>query len=159
MEVWKPVRGYEGYYEVSNLGNVWRVSETELYTGKLVGSNPIDRNIYRTVTLTKAGKTETKGVHVLVLEAFTGPRPGSMVVNHRDGDKQNNTLNNLDWVTQRVNILHARHLAANPRPCKATPEAIREQVVLRLPEYSNSELAKMSGLSVTTISKIRRAQG
>jgi len=120
QEVWLPVRGYEGLYEVSDHGRVRsldRVSEficrgkikRTAFEGQLIaltacGPKP---HQYVGVKLTKGGEPKTHRLHRLVAEHFLpGDAPG-MEVNHKDCDKQNNSVANLEWVTHQQNQRHA----------------------------------------------------
>lgn len=116
-ELWKDIRGYKGYYRVSNYGRVQRVrSGSNTSVGKIL--KPIlQTNGYVTVSLCKQGKSKHHYIHVLVCEAFHGPKPSSNhEVNHKgkDGDRENNTEWNLEWVTDseqqihRFNVLNKR---------------------------------------------------
>lgn len=112
-EVWKPVVGYEGVYEVSDKGNVRSLDRTvkcsnqygaifeRTYPGKIMMQN--DVNKYKTVSL--LGKT--KLVHRLVAEAFIPNPDNKPEVNHKDRDHGNNSLDNLEWVTKLENAKHA----------------------------------------------------
>lgn len=95
-EIWKPVLGFEGRYEVSNLGNV-----KSLITNKLLKPKTTSRG-YMFVNLGK--ELKTKLVHRLVWEAFNGPIPEGLQINHLDENKHNNSLTNLSLVTQRENM-------------------------------------------------------
>jgi len=112
-EVWKDVVGYEGYYKVSNLGNVKsldRIVDNEgKYFRHLKGKPKAQKqqhNGYMTVNLYKNGinkQYKTFRVHRLVAEAFL-PNPNNLpFVNHKDENKQNNNVNNLEWCTQQYN--------------------------------------------------------
>lgn len=100
QEVWLPVKRFEGYYEVSNMGNIRRtkskrfraISHTENYSHVLLSVN---------------GKHTTLRVHRLVAEAFLPPIKGKDHVNHKNGDKHDNRVDNLEWCTQAENNLHA----------------------------------------------------
>lgn len=98
-EIFKPVKGYEGLYEVSDLGRVRTVK-----TGK-IKSPCISNAGYYMVNLHKNGKANLKTVHRIVITAFEGP--SKLHTNHKDGDKLNNRLDNLEYVTHRENVLHA----------------------------------------------------
>ena len=99
-ELWLPVIDYEGIYEVSNYGRVRRVG------GGIMNGN-INSYGYRVVKLTKNGKQKDKKVHRLVALAFIPTISGKDFVNHKDGDKLNNCVENLEWVTRGENNKHA----------------------------------------------------
>lgn len=102
-EEWKPIKGYEGLYEVSNMGRV-----KSLHHGKeRILRTPDNLRGYKSVWLAKQTIREVKRVHRLVAEAFI-PNPMNLpVVNHLDGDKHNNCISNLEWCTSRENTNHA----------------------------------------------------
>lgn len=101
MEEWKDVPDYKGLYSVSNLGNV----KSE-YTNKLLKPS-VDRFGYVRFSATKNKKQKTLRIHRLVAEIFI-PNPNNLPqVNHKDGNKLNNTIFNLEWCTDSDNKLHA----------------------------------------------------
>ena len=118
MEIWKAVKGYENYYEVSNLGNVRSVDRSVRTTIKYNDTRVLKsralklhlkHNGYYMVDLSKEGEIHSKSVHRLVAEAFI-PNPNNLkVVNHIDGVKTNNNVENLEWVTYQENHWHARN--------------------------------------------------
>lgn len=100
-EIWKDVLGYEGLYKVSNLGRI-----KSLYTGKVLAKR-IDTSNYIHVVLYKNKIKKTYRVHRLVAEAFI-PNPKKLpFVNHRDENRQNNIVDNLEWVTHSQNIAYS----------------------------------------------------
>lgn len=109
-EEWRPVVGYEGRYEVSNVGQVRRVARI----AARVDGTPLpisaalmrafNRNGYMAVRLTLGGRESNKYVHRLVLESFVGPGDG-MVCCHGNGDRKDNRLENLRWGTHGDNAL------------------------------------------------------
>lgn len=104
-EIWKPVRGYEGRYEVSNFGRVMSLNYRMTKQSKLM-SPSINSDGYACTTLTKDGKGYSKRVHRLVAEAFI-PNPLEYPeVNHIDEDKLNNHVDNLEWCTREHNVNH-----------------------------------------------------
>ncbi len=116
-EHWLPVRGWEGLYEVSDLGRVrsldrWvtrRNGQRVFHAGR-IKSLPKLKQGYPVVHLIGEGKTTTSTVHTVVLDTFVGARPAGQVACHNDGDPSNNRLANLRWDTQSNNLLDAvRH--------------------------------------------------
>lgn len=100
MEEWKQVIGYEGLYEVSNTGKVKNAQ-----TGREIAIGYV--NGYKRVNLWKNNKYKTKRIHRLVAEAFIPNPENKRTVNHKDGDKLNNNVNNLEWATHSENNKHA----------------------------------------------------
>lgn len=108
-EEWRPVVGFEGLYEVSNLGNVKRLGGTpyckqdRLITPNKWGSK------YLMIQLWSRGQCHAASLHQLLAKAFIGlPPTPQHQVNHIDGDKRHNALCNLEWVTPSDNLQHAR---------------------------------------------------
>lgn len=106
-EIWKPVDGYENIYSVSNFGNIKRVVISKGTKGLIV-LKPIRDGIkrYKEVRLYKDSQYKNFAVHRIVAQAFIG-NPNGLHVNHKDGNKGNNGLNNLEYVTPRQNCEHA----------------------------------------------------
>ena len=106
MENWKEVIGFPDY-EVSDRGRI-RVRET----GAIVKQHQNNYG-YNTVVMYADGEGKSKGVHRIVASAFIGlPNDGEQV-NHKDGNKTNNSLDNLEWVTQAENLRHSRNVLGN----------------------------------------------
>ena len=97
-EIWKDVVGYEGLYQVSNLGRV-----KSIYKYKKI-LTPRPRNTYLRVSLSKNGKATNYSLHRLVAQAFL-PNPTKLPeVNHKDENKQKNEVGNLEWCTKEYNM-------------------------------------------------------
>jgi hypothetical protein len=108
-EIFIPVKGAEGHYEVSNTGKVRSVlggrrRGVELKQQTYVSTT---NRGYKTVSLVKKGKTMTAIVHRLVAQSFISNPLNKPCVNHKDGNKMNNDVTNLEWVTHSENELHA----------------------------------------------------
>lgn len=112
METWKDIKGYEGYYQVSSDGLVRNVKTNTILKGD---TNNIG---YRRVILSAPIKKRVF-VHRLVADAFCDGREDNKVINHKDGNKQNNHADNLEWVTRSENDLHALRLGLRSvSPCQ-----------------------------------------
>ena len=119
-EVWKDVEGYEGLYQVSTCGNVKslpkvRRNGTGTYIQKERLLKPSNTSTgYKKVELCKDGKRKGFKVHRLVAIAFIPNPDNKPEVNHIDGNKINNNIDNLEWVTSSENSIHAYETGLNP---------------------------------------------
>lgn len=101
-EIWKPIKDFEGLYEISNLGKVKSLCAVR-WKREMIRNLAKDKDGYLTVNLKKNGKYYCKKVHRLVAEAFI-PNPTSMPqVNHIDEDRANNLISNLEWCDAKYN--------------------------------------------------------
>lgn len=110
--MWKSIVGYEGYYEVSDQGQIRTVKRTvPIYQGTRIVPSKIRKfdttSGYYDVALCKNGKMKTFLVHRLVAQAFIPNPENKEFVNHKDGNKKNNCVDNLEWCTRAENDLHA----------------------------------------------------
>lgn len=116
-EVWKDIKEYEGFYQVSNLGNVKRIEHNvSIFRNGRIEKRVLNERLlepwksrkgYMKVALRKNNKNHEKFVHRLVAETFMPMQDETLQVNHIDTNKENNTLNNLEWCTCKENIRHA----------------------------------------------------
>lgn len=107
IEIWKPVIGYETNYEVSNFGNVRSLNKRGNNYHHILSAHLQGNKKYLQVNLWLKNKTKKKRIHRLVAEAFI-PNPNNLPeVNHIDGNRYNNHVSNLEWVTSSENKLHA----------------------------------------------------
>lgn len=120
QEKWVAIKGYEGIYEVSNLGNVrscdiickmdWFVSSpSRIRKGRTLKQTNKDGK-YKVVTLSKNNKLKQKYIHRLVAEAFIGEIGHKMTINHIDYNINNNQVSNLEIITYRDNSIHANNV-------------------------------------------------
>ena len=101
MEEFKDIKSYEGLYKVNRQGEVY----SYITNKKIKGS--IDSNGYRQMHLSKNGEYKKKSLHRIVAEAFL-PNPNNLPeVNHKDGNKLNNSVDNLEWCSSSYNHVHA----------------------------------------------------
>lgn len=102
-EIWKDVEGYENLYQVSNLGRVKALGNGICNSKEKILKAAKDAGGYLRIALSKYGKKKFYMVHRLVASAFI-PNPYSLPqVNHRDEDKTNNTIQNLEWCSAKYN--------------------------------------------------------
>lgn len=113
-EIWKPIEGYEGLYEVSNLGRVKSFAIPAMKQGKILKPNK-KSNGYMRIILCKNGVHKFVYIHRLVAEAFVPNPENKPCVNHIDNERANNHADNLEWCTQKENV---RHAAKQGRLCK-----------------------------------------
>lgn len=106
IEIWKDIKGYEGLYQVSNLGRVKSLENRSNHKNQLIMKQSIVRG-YKQITLCKNKVQKMYKVHRLVAETFI-PNPNNKnQVNHIDGNKRNNCYYNLEWCTASENMKHA----------------------------------------------------
>lgn len=113
-EIWKPIKGYEGIYEVSNLGRIkslerkvyadFKFGKTRTYKERILKPGIV--NGYQQVKL-RDNSNKIVYVHRLVAETFINNPNNYKTINHIDGNKQNNCVDNLEWCTQKENVRHA----------------------------------------------------
>lgn len=107
VEIWKDVEDYEGLYEVSNLGNVrskrfW-CGNRYVYRDKVLKPGKCSSG-YLQVIFSKNGKTESKLIHRLVANAFLQNINNYAEINHKDENKENNNVTNLEWCSRKYNM-------------------------------------------------------
>jgi len=121
MEIWKDVVGYEGFYTISNLGNVksldrlvdGRVNNKALRKSKPLKPSKTKRGYMRVVLCHKEGYKKNIPIHRLVAIAFIENKKNHPQVNHINGVKSDNTVGNLEWCDQAYNNRHARATGLN----------------------------------------------
>lgn len=158
MEFWKPVIGYEDRFQVSNLGRL-RSSKS----GKILSQTKTKKGYLTHATKIggRCGKSVCFKIHRLVALAFI-PNPDNLPeINHKDGKKSNNEVENLEWVTSKENIDHAfgTGLAYARRGCdsrssKLTILQIEEIVSLRAAGQTLREIAKKFGVHHMQIHRV-----
>ena len=156
MEVWAPVEGFPNT-EVSNLGRL-----RSLFRGQCKIRSQINHECgYLTVGLQCGEFKQRKRVHILVAEAFIGPNPGGLDVNHKDGVKTNNRWDNLEYMTRSENCKHGFRLGLSYTPFRERGEkhcraVLKDSDVRAMrAEYANGvsrrDLATKYGISYYTV--------
>lgn len=167
-EIWKPVVGYEGIYEVSNHGNVKALERYVPYKrwGKAYKKKLKEKflkpskSLYCHTILSKDGDKEEVTIHRLVAEAFVENSELKCCVNHIDGNKLNNNAENLEWVTHSENHIHAADIGLKPTAERShLTKFSREKITAVYEEYKNGgtnqkRLAIKYGISHTHVNRI-----
>lgn len=152
-EEYRDVVGFEDYFQISNLGNVFSKRS------KRILKQTKSEAGYWTFATKIGGSDHRFYVHRLVAMAFLPNELNKPYVNHKDGCKTNNMLSNLEWVTAKENNIHAWATGLQlPRPCpnrKLTADQVRE---IRTSKLSQRKLASIYGLSQSSIGCIKRRE-
>ncbi len=159
-EVWKPVTGYQGLYEVSNLGRIKSFHKNK--EGNILSLNKTNGNGYLISTLCKNSKKKNYYNHRLVASEFVKRPKGNHFVNHIDANITNNEHSNLEWVTSKQNIQHAIKLGnkwdygENSPNSKLTKDDLFEiRKLLKEGDLYQYEIAEIFNVAQTTISRIK----
>lgn len=163
-EEWRDVVGFEGVYAVSDQGRVKRNAPGPgTYVGRILRPVLL-KNGYLSVVLCTNNLQVRHYVHVLVAEAFLGPRPEGKETNHKSGDKMDNQVANLEWVTRSENALHARSVLGLERGeangnSKLTEADVREiRNLYAAGADSQQQLADQYGVNEATVSRVVRRE-
>lgn len=156
MEEWKTVKGFNNVIEVSNLGNVRRKFKHKYayYKGN------INDDGYLRINISINRERINKFVHVLVLETFTEKVPGLEFVNHINGDKLDNRLENLEWCNPSQNMQHAYDNDLKRTDKKHSRAKLTEDDVLFIysSDLSIKELCKKYNMNKSAICRIRSSK-
>ena len=175
MEIWKPIPGYEGYYEASNTGLIRSVPRTIILKTKKLEDRPCEykskilkpylsqhnrSNILprQQIVLSVDGKTKSLQVHRLIAQTFI-PNPNNYeTVNHIDGNTFNNTVENLEWVSKVDNIRHSfkNNLVHTQKPVVQIDPKTNEIIKIYPGE---SEACRRIGISQGKIGRAIRRNG
>lgn len=167
-EIWKDIKGYEGLYQVSNLGRVRSLDRTVNYKdkskalrkGRILKTHQYKCG-YSRVVLWNENTYKNKSVHRLVAQAFIPNPDNKPFVNHIDGNKGNSCLNNLEWCDQSENMQHAYinrlvvkskgELAHRAKFTNEQAKQIRKEYISWSREFGVPALAKKYGVNKRTI--------
>jgi hypothetical protein len=164
IEIWKNVIGFEGSYQVSNLGRVKSLARVDRSGHKLqerILKNTIDSYGYLVVGLFKNSVNHTHKVHRIVATIFIPNPENKPQVNHINGNKLNNIVDNLEWATHQENKTHSciTGLAARGSRvhlAKLTESDIPEIRTRLLAGELNGDIAKDYGVTWSTIDCIKK---
>lgn len=161
QEIWKDIPGYEGYYQASDLGRIRSVSRKlcngKGKRGKIITAIP-DCNGYYRIFLYKDRKKQRYMVHRLIAYSFIDNPSGYTMINHKDEDKSNNSVSNLEWCDCKYNINYGsrtkRASGDNTKNSKLTSEIIkkiRKQYIPKDKTFGAKALSIKYGVSVSAI--------
>lgn len=164
-EIWKDIAGYEGYYQISDTGRVKSLKRAKRRVEDRILVQWDNKNGYFICTLNKPlTKKTTPKVHRLVAQAFIPNPADKPQVNHIDGNTKNNSVSNLEWVTNSENQKHAvkrigRCYVGNNSPARKLTETQVLEIrsikrVKKQPSYK--EIGKRYGVSYGAIAAIRQ---
>lgn len=152
---WKPVKEYEGLYEVSSTGLVRAVKRSGSKGGILV---PANSKGYNRVVLSKGDKRKNISIHRIVAEAWLTNDRGLPCVNHKDGNKLNNCIDNLEWCDHKWNSIHATSILGigvgekNGRAKLTNREVeLLKYLKQKYPSISSEYVASFFGMTGTAI--------
>lgn len=154
-EEWKDINGYEGLYQVSNLGRVksfigWnghkRIEREKIINGWTQTTNKGYKR--KVISLRRNKEKEMFMIHQLVLNAFMCNAPEGKVCNHIDGDSLNNKIENLEWVTQQQNVIHAYETGLTKR-FQISKEEMEDLYVNKL--YSIRKISECLGVTPAVV--------
>lgn len=162
IEQWKPIKDYEGLYEVSDLGRVRSLDRTVTRTdGRVyfyqstIIKGRLDKNDRPLVDLHKEGKQKTFRRYVLVALTFIGSRPDGYDICHIDGDLSNNRLINLKYDTRKQNRIDMyRYGSKNPGSKLSIEQVLEIRKLSKNNEYKQIEIAKLFDVTPLVISRI-----
>lgn len=161
FEIWKRIDDFPSY-AVSDRGRIIIIKKTGYKKVGDIKSTKVDKHGYLVTNFTKDGKIKTKFVHQLVTEAFYRKPKQNLEVNHIDGNRKNNNLNNLEYTTHSQNIKHGYDLGLKvglrgPRNSwtKLSVNNVREiRKLLNMKELKHREIAQKYGVGRTCIKEI-----
>ena len=163
-EMWKDIIGYEGIYQVSNLGRVIRIKKSKGTSGDNI-LTPVKNESGLYVKLRDCGNDINKKIHRLVMESFVGINPDKPQVNHKDGNRWNNNINNLEWVTQSKNIEHSHNVIGREYTCYGENH-LNSKTISQYNKYGNlidvygsvNEAGRQLNIQFTNIAKCARGE-
>jgi len=161
-EEWSPVIGYADLYAVSNLGRIKRTADgVRTFRGRLLKPF-ITKSGYVHVCFKVDGRVKCFMRHRLVAAAFIGPRPDGMQVNHKNGVKDDNRVENLEYLTPSQNVKHSFRIGIkttlgenNPRHILTECDVRKIRALLRDEVMTLKEIGDMFGVSKSAIANIK----
>ena len=165
LEEWKDIQGYEGYYQVSNKGNIRAMRRRiavknrgyRYYLGRVLVPG-VHRGYYQ-VSLSKNDIRASKSIHQLVARGFLPNPLGHKQINHKNGIKTDNRVENIEWCTDKHNKHHAKIQGLKDDVGEQNPNAKLTDnqviIILKSNDLKNTELANIFNVSPSMIGRIK----
>jgi hypothetical protein len=151
-EFWKDIKKYEGHYQASNLGRIRSIK----FKSRIL---KFHKSRYLFTHLSKNGKTEVLLVHRVIAQTWIKNPKNLLTVNHKDGNKLNNNIMNLEWCSPSYNIIHSFKMglshpqkSENNWSTKLTKEMVKE--IRDIKGISQKYIAKLFGIDQSNVSYI-----
>lgn len=169
IEEWKDIEGYEGYYQVSSFGNIRSLDRLIDFPSRWHGGSMVKRirkghimkpgsspRGYSIASLSKLSVHKYYSVHRLVAMTFIPNPENKPQVNHINGIKTDNRVENLEWVTPSENIQHSVDTGLQPKPVKMPKKKLNYGKVRRIRESNLGigDLCKMFDITPKTVNRI-----
>ena len=171
QETWKSIKGFEKRYEVSNLGRIKSIGGKSNHKKDIIMKQIINHKGYLQLVLRKNNMPHHCIVHRLVAQAFI-PNPDNLPqINHIDGNKQNNRVDNLEWCDNSYNQIHANKLGLNENRIRRVKEICNKPVIqltldgveidrfASLREASNKTGCSYKSMSLCATGKVKTSGG
>lgn len=143
-EIWRDCKGYEGKYQVSNLGRIWSVKNQKYLT-----PNIHTKGYLKVTMVAKNGKVKQEYIHRLVALSFIDNPDNLPQVNHKDENKLNNCVDNLEWCTCKENINYGTRTERQAEKRRVTIECVELGKIFK----SITEASKETNIPISCISK------
>ena len=167
MEIWRDIKGFEGLYQVSNKGNVKSLSRPSWNRFKFVQTKetilkPSKGEYLRVKLYDKNNKSKNFAVHRLVCLTFLERIKGKNFVNHKNGDKYDNRLENLEWCTKSENTLHSFRngfqtpIVGSNHSNSKLDESKAKKIKYGHSDLTQSQIAKIYGIDRSKVYQIRK---
>ncbi len=163
-EIWKDIKGFENKYQISSLGNVKSIDRYDSlgrFKPSKLRTISIEKDGYSYITLVgNKSKSKSFFIHRLVAQAFLPlPKTKDLQINHIDGNKNNNSIDNLEWVTAQENVIHALKTGLRCSGEDHYWAKLTNAQVLEIPNllnlgYTQKKISKLYNVSYSTIKNI-----
>lgn len=164
-EIWKDVVGYEGLYQISNIGRIKSLNYNKTKKENIMKQRCVKGKEYFSIGIMKDGVSKEYKIHRLVAIAFIPNPDNKPQINHKDSDPKNNNVENLEWCTSAENIQHAFKYGRKTQKGEKNnmcshPDSIIKQMLRykNLPMFTQQDISDIFGIDRRYISAIFRGK-